>query len=176
MTAHLGPLELVGDRWIIGDPKRKNGSCLVLSAEGMEHHEAGTTEPLDFVPWHRFMEVRVKATTRAWLATRTGGVLDTFGGYTQIGGRSACSVRGLVRHPYEDWSVNYTHHERPYTSSHVFLVGELFHKTSAEAKAAHRLGDPEWLGEAVTRLATLPVRWAPSASRRVTEIIKDLGT
>ncbi|MFD7445302.1 hypothetical protein [Streptomyces sp. NPDC059909] len=164
----------MGDRWVIGDPKREGGSCFVLTAESMEHHKFGAPEPHSVVPWSRFMELRVKATTRAWLATRTGGVLDAFGGYMQIGGRSACSVSALLRRPYEDWSVNYTHHKRPYTHPHIFLVGHLFRKT-VKAKAAHRLGDPEWLGEAVTRPAALRFGWSyPAVGRRATEILEEL--
>lgn len=175
MTAYLGPLELVGDRWIIGDPKREGGSCLVLTAEGMEHHKPGAPEPLVVVPWSKFLELHIQATFRASHATRTMGVLGVLGGGHMDTGRSGCSVRGLLRHPYEPWSVNYTHHERPYTGSHVFLVKTLFRKTP-EARALHRFGDPEWLGAAVARLAPLSAWWAPKANRQVSEIIEDLGT
>ncbi|MFE3138157.1 hypothetical protein [Streptomyces scopuliridis] len=175
MTEYLGPLELVGDRWIIGDPKRQGGSCLVLTAEGMEHHGPGAPGPSAVIPWSKFVGLNIRATFRAWHATRTMGVLGALGGGSMESGRSGCSVGGLLRHPYEGWSVIYTHHERPYTGAHVFLVKALFRKTS-EARALHRLGDPEWLGAAVARLAPLPAWWAPKANRQVSEIIEDLGT
>ncbi|MFD7500208.1 hypothetical protein [Streptomyces sp. NPDC059850] len=176
MTEYLGPLELVGDRWIIGGPMREGGSCLVLTPEGMEHHQPGGPEPLSIIPWARFMELHIRATYKAWQATRTMGVLGVLGGGHHMDtGPSGCSVGGLVRHPYEPWSVNYTHHERPYLGNHVYLVKELFRKTS-EARALHRLGDPEWLGAAVARLAPLSMCWALSLNRQVREIIEDLGT
>ncbi|MFI0817177.1 hypothetical protein ACH4TX_11805 [Streptomyces sp. NPDC021098] len=176
MTEYLGPLELVGDRWIIGDPKREGGSYLVLTPEGMEHHEPGVPEPLSTIPWARFMELHIRAAFKSWHATRTMGVLGVLGGSHHMDtGPSGCSVGGLVRRPYEPWSVNYTHHERPYTGNHVYLVKELFRKTS-EARALHRLGDPEWLGAAVARLAPLSTRWALSLNRQVREVIEDLGT
>ncbi|MFE9440450.1 hypothetical protein ACFYO2_15815 [Streptomyces sp. NPDC006602] len=175
MVRHLGPLELVGDRWVIGDPKRKDGSCVVLTAGGLEHHKRGVPEPLAVVPWGKFVSVGVRATHWAWQATRTAGVLDGLGGSHMGAGRSGCSVSGLLRHPYEGWSVNYTHHERLYTAAHVTVVADLFKKMS-DAKALRRLGDPEWLGAAVDRLAPLPARWAPSMGRQVNAIIEDLGT
>ncbi|MEU8773537.1 hypothetical protein [Streptomyces sp. NPDC048606] len=32
MAQHLGPLELIGDGWVIGDPGRKEGLSIVLGA------------------------------------------------------------------------------------------------------------------------------------------------
>ncbi len=174
MSVFLGPLELVGDRWVIGDPDRKRRSCLVLTTEGMAHHKDGAPEPLAVIPWGRFMWVGVNATTRAWMATRTAGALSLGGGPPDLGG-GACSVSATVRHPYEDWSVNFTHHERPYTNSHAFLVDQLFRQVS-DVKALHRLGDPQWLGAAVAKLAPVRVRWAPTAVRNVREVVESLDT
>lgn len=171
----LGPLELVGDRWIIGDPKREGGSCLVLTAEGMEHHAPGAPEPLAVMPWSKFVELRIRATYRAWYATRTMGVVGALGGGHMDTGRSGCSVGGILRHPYDLWSVNYTHHERRYTGRHVYAVKALFWRMS-EARALRRLGDPEWLGAAVARLARLSAWSTPSLNRQVREIVEDLGT
>ncbi|MGW8885524.1 hypothetical protein [Streptomyces sp. NPDC055749] len=170
---HLGPLELVGDRWVIGDPKRKAGSCLVLTAEGIEHHKHGVHNPKAFVPWDRFMSLSLSATFWVWQATRPAGLLGAPVGVDV--GRSGCSLSGIVRHPYEDWSVNYSHHERRYTSAHVFLVKAFFRKMS-DAKKLHLLGDPEVLSAAVGRLAPLPVRWAATANRQVSAVVEDLGT
>ncbi|MFB7369378.1 hypothetical protein ACFC0D_06010 [Streptomyces sp. NPDC056222] len=46
--------------------------------------------------------------------------------------------------------------------------------TEDEAKSAHRLGDPGWLGAAVTRLATLLPTWGVTANRRAAEVVADL--
>ncbi|MFD6274258.1 hypothetical protein ACFWFI_01475 [Streptomyces sp. NPDC060209] len=175
MAEHLGPVELVGDRWVIGDPKRGDGLCLVLTADGMEHHRRGVPKPQAVVPWSRFVSAGVQATPWAWQATRTAGVLDALGGGVGNGGRDGCSVGGLLRHPYEDWSANYTHHERSYTGAHIFVVGALF-RCLSDAKALPRLGDPEWLGAAVGRLVSVPAWWAPSARRQVRSIVEELGT
>lgn len=175
MADRLGPLEQVGDRWIIGDPKRAGGSCLVLTAEGMEHHRPGSPGPYDLVPWSTYVDLSIRATYRARHATRTMGVLGALGGGAMETGRSGCSVSGLLRRPYEEWSVNYTHHKRKYTSAQVIMVSALVRQVSRR-RALHRLGDPEWLGEAVARVTLLPASWAPKANRQVGEIIEDLGT
>ncbi|MEU9861598.1 hypothetical protein AB0D99_12020 [Streptomyces sp. NPDC047971] len=170
----LGPLELVGDRWIVGDPKRADGSCLVLTADGMEHHRNAVAEPRAVVPWSRFMRMTMRATTKAWMASRTVTVLDTVaGGPFSPQGRDGCAVVALLRHPYEDWSARYSHHERPYTSAEVFWLGHLFQQT-VKAKAAHRLGDREWMGAAVARLAALRPMWGFTVNRRAAEVIADL--
>ncbi|MFF2778931.1 hypothetical protein ACFVU3_29055 [Streptomyces sp. NPDC058052] len=173
MTQHLGPLERVGDRWVIGDPERREGSCLVLTTEGIEHHVQGVAQPPGVIKWNRLIHLELRATMRPWMATRAGGVFTELGGGYMDGGRSGCSVSGIIR-PYEPWSVNYTHHERTYTSMHMALVCDLFVKTS-ETKALHRLGDLEWLDAVVARLAPTP-RWTPFPGRRVSEIIELLGT
>lgn len=160
MPEQLGPLELAGDRWVIGDSRREGNSWLVLAAKGLEHYEYGASRAV--VPWDRFVELDVRATQWAWMASPGWGLL----GSTMLG-RSACSVEALVRHPYDMWSARYTHHKRAYTYDRLSLVQELFRKT-VEAKAAQRLGDPQWLSEAVAQLA--------SADRSVDAIIEDLRT
>lgn len=127
------------------------------------------------IPWSTLVELHIRATFKAWHATRTMGVLGAVGGGAMDTGRSGCSVGGLLRHPYQPWSVNYAHHERSYTANHVYLVKALFRRMS-EARALHRLGDPEWLGVAVARLAPSSTWWAPSLHRQVRDVIEDLGT
>lgn len=170
---HLGPLELVGNRWVIGDPKRNDGSCLVLATEGIQHHIQGEAVPRDILLWNSIHTVRLRATMKSWMATRTGGVIVAAGGGYMDGGRNGCSLSG-IRDRDEPWWVNYTHHDRTYTSTHMALVIALVTKMS-EAKALHRLGDPEWLSAVVSRLAPTP-RWAPLPVRRVSEVIELLGT
>ncbi|GAA0271265.1 hypothetical protein GCM10010302_06040 [Streptomyces polychromogenes] len=171
---YLGPLELVGDRWAIGDPKRNEGSCLVLATEGIEHRLRGEAAPRDVVPWSSLRSLGLRATMKPWMATRTGGVIVAAGGYMD-GGPAGCSLSGMCdRDRSTPWSVNYTHHERTYTSMHMALAIGLVAKTS-EAKVLHRLGDPEWLSAVVSRLAPTP-RWTPLPVRRVSEVIELLGT
>ncbi|MFF7136081.1 hypothetical protein ACFZBZ_27585 [Streptomyces sp. NPDC008196] len=173
MSGLLGPLELVGDRWVIGDPKRGQGSCVVLTRDGMEHHVRGVPEARSAVPWSRVVGLTVKASSRTWQATRTGGVVNTLGGGHLEAGPEACVVGAHLRYPQEGWKVVYGHHERAYTYQHMFLLGDLFRKT-AEAGAAHLLGDPEWLAPVVAELAPTP-KWTPLPGRRVTELLTTLG-
>ncbi|MEU9995509.1 hypothetical protein [Streptomyces sp. NPDC050848] len=173
MAEYLGPLELVGDRWIIGDPKREDGMCLVLTAEGMEHHRNGAADPLEVVPWSRFMELRLQATPRAWMATRPAGVLAFAAQSSAVPmGRSASSVHALVRHPYDDWFAHYGHHRHAYTDAHVHVV-QLLIRTVSEAGLLPRLGDPEWLGAVVAKAAPLNIR--PSTKRRVKELVEGMS-
>ncbi|MFE7232834.1 hypothetical protein ACFVAF_19665 [Streptomyces sp. NPDC057596] len=139
----------------------------------MTHHEPGAPEPLALLPWSKFVELQIQASYKAWHTTRTMGVLGFFMPPLETGPRS-CSVRGILRHPYEHWTMNYTHHKRPYTVSHVYAVEALFQRTS-EAQALHRLGDPEWLGAAVARLAPLSAWQAHSRNHQVRGIFEDLG-
>ncbi|GAA2391706.1 hypothetical protein GCM10010420_14960 [Streptomyces glaucosporus] len=121
------------------------------------------------------MELEIRATCKAWHATRAAGVFSLLGGGHMDVGRSGCSVSGLLRHPYEHWSANCTHHECPYTGNHVYAVKALLQRTS-EARALYRLGAPEWLGSAVARPAPLSTWWAVSLNRQMMGIIEDLGT
>ncbi|MFI5765350.1 MULTISPECIES: hypothetical protein [unclassified Streptomyces] len=107
------------------------------------------------------------------MASRSGGLFVAAGGGSMDGGRDGCSLSG-TRDRFQLWSVRYTHHERLYTSVHMALVVALISWMS-DAKALHRLGDPEWLGAVVARLAPTP-RWTPLPQRRVGEIVELLGT
>lgn len=174
MTQLLGPLELVGDRWMIGDPTRKAGLCVVLTPEGLEHRRREETTPLLAVQWSQFMELRVRAAYRRWQATRFGG----FVGFGQPGGdmgRDGCSLHGIVRRPYDLWNVRYTHHRRHYKTGHVIVLKALFDQLT-EAKALDRLGDPEWLGAAVAKLSSYTSWHAPKGDRLVEATIRSLGT
>ncbi|MEU9167212.1 hypothetical protein AB0D34_05380 [Streptomyces sp. NPDC048420] len=172
MSQLLGPLELVGDRWVIGDPKRDEGSCVVLTRDGMEHHEREASEPVSAVPWARVVSVGVSGSTRTWHTTRTMGVLNALGGSHMEAGPKACTVGAYVRHPYEGWSVVYTHHERPYDYMQLYLLSDLFRKVS-EAKAVRLLGDPDWMATVVAKLAAIP-KWTFLPGRRVTALLAAL--
>ncbi|NEA97975.1 hypothetical protein [Streptomyces sp. SID13726] len=173
MSRLLGPLELVGDRWVIGDPKRGKGSCVVLTRAGMEHHERGVPEALSTVAWSDVIALTVKAASRTWQTSRTGGVVNALGGYHTEAGPEACAVGAHLPFPRGGWKVIYSHHRRAYTYQHMFLLGDLF-KKAAEAEAAHLLGDPDWLATAVAELAPTPV-WVPLPGRRVTAFLASNG-
>lgn len=174
VAQHLGPLELVGDRWIIGDPKRKDGLSVVLMPEGVEHYRRADPATQSVVQWAQFVQLGVHATCWKWEATRTGGFVGAFSSTPYETGRDGCSLQGLLSHPSEPWSVRYTHHKRHYTGSHVFLLKALVRKLS-EAKALDRLGDPQWLGAAVAKLSPVTA-WLPSSGNRlVQETIESLG-
>ncbi|MEU9976239.1 hypothetical protein [Streptomyces sp. NPDC051014] len=170
MAQLLGPLELTQDGWVIGDPTRTGGLCVLLAPEGLEHRRHGAAEPQLTVPWARFMELHVQAAFRKWqttpgLPTRPGADM----------GRDGCSLYGLVRHPYEPWRVRYTHHRRGYKGSHVMVLKFLFAQLG-EAKALDRLGDREWVGAAVAQLSN-HTSWNGSRARQLVETtIRSLGT
>ncbi|MFB8080542.1 MULTISPECIES: hypothetical protein [unclassified Streptomyces] len=164
----LGPLELVGDRWVIGDPEREGGVHLVLTAEGLEHRENGTPEPLELLPWSRVMQLDIRAASRSWMATRSANVLMWVTQSRADMGRYACSVHALVRHPYDDWRARYSHHERAYRAAPTYLL-QLLLEAVSDAKLVHRLGDAEWLGAVIEQVADLPFR--RSSAQRVREIV-----
>ncbi|WP_328404881.1 hypothetical protein OHS70_36780 [Streptomyces sp. NBC_00390] len=173
MAQHLGPLELIGDRWVIGDPTRKEGLSIVFMPEGLEHRRRGEAAPLLTVGWSQFVELKVRAAYRRWHATPAGGFVGAFATGADMG-RDGCSLHGILRHPYELWSVRYTHHERRYTAGHVIVLKALFDQIT-EAKALNRLGDPEWLGAAVAKLSSYTSWYAPKGNRLVKETIQSLG-
>ncbi|MFD7409285.1 hypothetical protein ACFV7R_43155 [Streptomyces sp. NPDC059866] len=174
MAQHLGPLELIGDRWVIGDPTRKDGLSIALTPEGLEHRRRGEAAPLLAMEWSRLVELKVRAAYRRWHVTPFGGLVGGFAPGADMG-RDGCSLRGILRHPYEPWSVRYTHHERSYTGGHVIVLKALFDQLT-EAKALDRLGDPEWLGAAVAKLSSYTSWYEPKGSRLVKETIRSLGT
>ncbi|WP_329390119.1 hypothetical protein OG625_38255 [Streptomyces sp. NBC_01351] len=173
MAQHLGPLELIGDRWVIGDPTRRDGLSIVLTPEGLEHRRREEAAPLLAMEWAQFVELQVRAAYRRWHVTRFGGVAGGFAPGADMG-RDGCSLQGIVRHPYEPWSVRYTQHERGYTGGHVIVLKALFDQLT-EAKALDRLGDPEWLGAAVAKLSSYTSWYAPKGNRLVTETLQSLG-
>ncbi|MGW2227542.1 hypothetical protein [Streptomyces formicae] len=163
MAEQLGPLQRVGDRWVIGDSTRAGCSWLVLTEDGMEHHGPMAPRSRAVLPWSRIVDLDVRSTQWAWMASSVMEGMTAFG--PGEFGRRACSVRALVRDPYEDWSARYTHHKHSYAYGDIGLLGGLFAQ-AAEAKAAHRLGDPHWLDAAVTRV---------TAAGSISGVIEELG-
>ncbi|MEU5952037.1 hypothetical protein [Streptomyces sp. NPDC047525] len=168
----LGPLELTEGQWVIGDPTRKEGLYVVLTPEGLEQHRRGEASPQESVRWSQFVELGVRAGCKNWHLTRFGGLAGAFAPGADMG-RDGCSLQGILRHPYEHWSVRYTHHERSYTGGHVIVLKALFDQLD-EAKALERLGDPRWLGAAVAELSPFTSWYAPKGTRLVEETIRGL--
>ncbi|MFJ3841760.1 hypothetical protein ACIPY6_40515 [Streptomyces sp. NPDC090054] len=171
MAQHLGPLELVGGLWAIGDPTRKSGLSIALTPEGLEHRRRGETAPLATVEWGQFVNLGVNAAYRSWHASPAAAVANQSGHYW---GRDGCSLQGNLRHPYEHWSARYTHHERRYAVGHVIVLEALFDQLS-DAKSLDRLGDPQWLGSAVTELASHTSWYAPTGKRLVKATLQTIG-
>ncbi|WP_330334393.1 hypothetical protein OHS33_34680 [Streptomyces sp. NBC_00536] len=174
MAQYLGPLELLGDRWVIGDPSREAGLFFVLTPEGLEHRQRGEAEPLSTVKWAKFVGLGVRATYHHWQTSAASGFFFA-GSPNYDAGRDGCSLGGRVRGQYDDWSVRYTHHIRSYGVSHVILLKALFAQLS-DAKALDRLGDPAWLGAAVTELSPYTSWYVPKGNRLVKKTIETLGT
>ncbi|MFJ8018390.1 hypothetical protein [Streptomyces sp. NPDC096339] len=172
MAQQLGPLELVGGRWVLGDPARESSLSIMLTPEGLEHRRHGETALLATVKWGQFVSLGVSAAHRNRQTSRTAGFASTF---RDLGwGPDGCSLYGDLRHPYERWSARYTHHERRYPAGHVIVLQALFDQLSA-AKALDSLGDPEWLGSAVTELSSYTSWYGPGGNRLVKEIVRALG-
>ncbi|MGH3309545.1 MAG: hypothetical protein ACRDP3_03010 [Streptomyces sp.] len=171
MAQQLGPLELIGDRWVIGDPTRKAGLSIVLAPEGLEHRRRGEAAPVVAIEWSQLVELKVRAAYRRWQTVPGVGFGAPPGADM---GRDGCSLHGILRRPYEPWSARYTHHERRYTGGHVIVLKALFDQLT-EAKALDRLGDPEWLGAAVAKLSSYTSWYAPKGNRLVKETVQSLG-
>jgi hypothetical protein len=172
MAQLLGPLELTGDGWVIGDPTPKDGLFVLLTPEGLEHRRHGEAAARLTVPWSQFVELGVQAAYLKWQAAPGLGAASRSGADM---GRDGCSLYGTLRHPYDLWRVRYTHHRRRYTGGHVIVLKALFDQLT-QAKALDRLGDPEWLGAAVARLSVHTSWYSPKGGRLVEATIKSLGT
>ncbi|MEV1005957.1 hypothetical protein [Streptomyces sp. NPDC049881] len=175
MSTRLGPLELSGGRWVVGDLKRAGGSCFVLADAGLEHRRPGPQETRTLIPWPRFRVLHLRATRRTWLAARPLGMLNGASAAGPVGGPSACSMAGLLRDPYEYWTVGYSHHRREYDHKDIYLAGHLF-PIAVKAGAADRLGDPEWVGDVVARLTELRGLPYEAAGREATGIVREYAT
>ncbi|MFD7261102.1 hypothetical protein [Streptomyces sp. NPDC059874] len=172
MAQHLGPLEWVGGRWVIGDSTRESGLSIALTPEGLEHRRRGETAPLVTVEWGQFVTLGVNVAYRNWQTSRAAGFVAAFRNVDW--GRDGCSLQGNLLHPYEHWSARYTHHARRYGAGHVIVLQALFDQLS-DARALDRLGDPEWLGAAVTELSSYTSWYAPRGNRLVKATIRTLG-
>ncbi|MGW1196415.1 hypothetical protein ACWD4B_11265 [Streptomyces sp. NPDC002536] len=175
MNAHLGPLERADDgRWVIGAPERQGGSHLELGTEGALLREAGRDEEL--IQWSRFMDLSLTVTSYRWTGSKAVGVLNAvFGddGGHGVDTNGSC-LRATLRHPYGPWVGRFGHHERRYGWSEILLAGELL-RQAVDVGAAQRLGDPDWLGQAIELLAPLKVRTHSAARAEVAKVLAPSG-
>ncbi|MET9545099.1 hypothetical protein ABZY36_07270 [Streptomyces sp. NPDC006627] len=174
MAQYLGPLELRGNQWVIGDPTRGDGLSVVLRPEGLEQRRRREATPLLAIEWPDFTVLWVRAAFRRWQVTAGGGFVGAFQPGVDTG-RDGCSVHGILRRSHEQWSVRYTHHERRYTGGHVIALKALFSELTA-VKKLDRLGDREWLGTAVAKLSSHSSWSRSKGGLLVKETIQSLGT
>ncbi|MEV0532981.1 hypothetical protein [Kitasatospora sp. NPDC050463] len=140
---HLGPLVRVGDRWILGDHEGR--AHLTFEPEGLVHRVTGRDPHL--VPWERLMELGVAVTVDRFSSSRIGGLLSK----TAMSTRGSC-LRAMVRHPYDMWSPEFSHHRGFYSSREIVLLQVLL-GTVVDRKRSELLGDDAWLTAAVHRMA-----------------------
>lgn len=152
-SAALGPLELVGGIWVVGDSRRPGGTWLEFRAEGLyRQRSAGDGE---LIPWPRIMLGVGVYIGRGY--PRTGqytlaGMLGNLPG--PFRGHGGGHLDMTLRHPYEDRKLTFDRHTRAYRLLDTFLLEELLSQIVA-ANEAHRLGDPDLLGQVVGRLTSL---------------------
>ncbi|MFJ8632686.1 hypothetical protein [Streptomyces sp. NPDC093568] len=146
---------------------------ILLTPDGLEHHRRGEAAPLLTMEWSQFLELRMRAAYRQWHTTPFAGFAGAFAPGADMG-RDGCSLQGIRRHPYDLWSARYTHHQNPYKAGHVIVLKALFDELT-EAKALHRLGDPEWLSTTVAKLSTYTSWSAPKGNRFTKETLENVG-
>ncbi len=168
---HLGPLELTGDRWTVGDATRPDAHWVELRPDGLHQHEPDSEGRL--IPWSRLMTgIRLTWGKHSW-DTNSRGM------YT-LGGMVAGSDRGwlhmTLRHPYEDDQLRFDRHARPYRAVDTLRLQRLLRQLVDDGKP-HLLGDPMWVGRAVAGLSGGKNSWITQRSLRqaVTEVLATAG-
>ena len=166
-STSLGPLGLEDGRWVVGDVRRPGGTWVEFRADGLFQH-AGDSEGL-LIPWRRIMlGMRITLGSKYPAKGFLGGMPGTWKR------RGPGYLHMTLRHPYEDWSARFDRHPRAYSGYQMILLTELL-RQAVEAGEAERLGDPEWLGTVVGRLA--PQRpWTTRATREAVRAAREAGT
>ncbi|MGW2347689.1 hypothetical protein [Actinacidiphila glaucinigra] len=172
MSRELGPLELAGPYWVIGDP---SGEHLKLRSEGIAHWSGGTEQQL--IAWSRLMNFGLETQPGKIASSkgleRTAKILAHLSGvpYAASGG---ARVGATLRSPYEDWGADFDHHSRRYPRHHIKLADEFLKQVIARNKANH-LGDPDWVSVAVEKLNQIPKSGARSRKSAIEEILDSLS-
>jgi len=149
-SASLGPLTLHDGRWVVGDVRRPDGWWVEFREDGLFQHARNSKGEL--IPWSRFM-LGMRVTVGAKYPSRSFSMMGIFGGVPgPWKGHGGGYLHMTLRHPYEDWVVRFDRHPRWYSGFDVLGLEELLRQT-IDAGEADRLGDPDWLGPVVERLA-----------------------
>ncbi|WP_167534452.1 hypothetical protein [Streptomyces tendae] len=168
---HLGPLELVGGRWAVGDATRPDTHWVEIRPDGLHQHEPDSEGRL--VPWSRIM-------TGVWLTWgKHSGSTNSRGMYTfkgLVAERDGGWLHMTLRHPYESHQLRFDQHTRPYRAVDVLRLESLLRQLVDEGKL-HLLGDPEWVGRAVACLTGGRNSWLTQRAlrRAATEAIATAG-
>ncbi|MFJ8547055.1 hypothetical protein ACIRFH_34820 [Streptomyces sp. NPDC093586] len=158
----LGPLELVGGHWGVGDATRPGTHWVEFRSDGLHQREPDSGGRL--IPWSRIM-------TGIWFTwgehswnTNSRGMHTPKG---TVAGRGGGWMHMTLRHPYEDHRLRFDQHARSYRAVDALRLEYLLRRLIDEGKP-HLLGDPEWVGRAVAYLADGKNRWITyRALRRV---------
>ncbi|GGX86245.1 hypothetical protein [Streptomyces anandii] len=160
----LGPLELAGGRWVVGDSGRPKGRWVEFRPDGLFQHEPGEKRAEGeaegegaagglLIPWSRIM-TGMRLTLGAKYPARgsygLGGLLDGLPGPWR--GHGSGYLHMTLRHPYENWVARFHRHPRHYRGMEIVLLQALMTQV-VQTDRARLLGDPEWLGRVVARLA-----------------------
>lgn len=160
----MGPLELRDGRWVVGDTDK--GHWVEFRRDGLYQHAPVAEGQL--IPWPRIM-LGMRLTMGAEYPARGsygfGSLLGGLPGPWR--GHGSGHLHMTLRHPYEDWTARFDRHPRYYPAAHLVFLQALTTQI-IDAGQAHLLGDPEWLGRVVARLA--PQR--PRGRHGVSEAVK----
>ncbi|MET8685328.1 hypothetical protein ABZV77_14025 [Streptomyces sp. NPDC004732] len=173
MNATLGPLELVDGRCVVGDVRRPGGCWVEFREEGLYRHVPAAAEG-ELIPWNRVM-LGLRVIIGRGYPSKGGNysLRGLLGGLPGFRGRGVGHLDMTLRHPYEDWSVEFGRHHRSYRFTEVLLLDELLKQTVA-AGEAHRLADAAWLGDVVARLKPLTA-WSNGGIRNAVAGARQAG-
>ncbi|MGW1724433.1 hypothetical protein ACWCQK_16030 [Streptomyces sp. NPDC002306] len=152
MTAlDLGPLELVADEWIIGDPTARKSKYFKLQQQGLSYWVQGVQTQV--IPWSRFMNLLLSVHPTRLGNSRAMVILSAIS-LAPTGGAREAFLGATLRNPYEDWSEIFTHPARKFGRRDIRKAEEFLQQT-VEFGRAGKLGDPLWVSQAVEKIAGL---------------------
>ncbi|MFD7874353.1 hypothetical protein ACFV5G_09565 [Streptomyces sp. NPDC059766] len=155
MTAsNLGPLELIADVWIIGDPTARKSKHFRLQQQGLSYWIQGVQTQV--IPWSRFMNLVLSVQPTRLGNSRAMAMLSAVT-LAPAGGAREAFLGATLRDPYEDWSEIFTHPARKFGRRDIRKAEE-FLKQTVEFGRARKLGDPLWVSQTVEKIAGLTVK------------------
>ncbi|MFE2581543.1 hypothetical protein [Streptomyces sp. NPDC059378] len=168
MTAsNLGPLELIADAWIIGDPTARKSKHFKLQQQGLSYWIQGVRTQV--IPWSRFMNLVLSVQPARLGNSRAMAMLSTIT-LAPAGGAREAFLGATLRDPYEDWSEIFTHPARKFGRRDIRKAEE-FLKQTVEFGRARKLGDPLWVSQTVEKIAGLTVK-SRDMKAAIGEIVK----